>query len=264
MATPLPPSLQIRKRPRLVDEVTERLRQLIVSGELPPGRQLLQTELADQLGVSRTPLREAFRVLESEGLVRISNRNNTIEVVTYRPEDIREMYEIREVIDGLAARLAARRGISGDQRAEFRRLLADMSRASRPYDPIRRTEAHAAFHSLVIECSGNSRLSGMIPLVRASSAALSLPFIEDPSAAALVDDGHMLTHQEAMDRAQLFHQEIFDALDAGDAKRAEAIARTHIQRSLKFVVRMEEWRQAIMAAHARKAAVPTKRRRTGK
>ncbi len=263
MATPLPPSLQLAKRPRLVDEVTQGLRQLIVSGELPPGRQLLQTELADQLGVSRTPLREAFRVLESEGLVRVSNRNNTIEVVTYRPEDIREMYEIREVIDGLAARLAARKGISEDRTAEFRRLLVEMEKASRPYDPIRRTEAHGAFHSLVIECSGNSRLSSMVPLVRASSAALSLPFIEDPSGAALVDDGQMLTHQEAMDRAQLFHQQIFDALIAGDGRRAEAAARTHIQRSLKFVVRMEEWREAIMTAQAQRAARATKRRSSG-
>ncbi len=255
MATHPPLSIQPMKRTRLVDEVTERLREMIVSGMLPAGRQLLQTELADQLGVSRTPLREAFRVLENDGLVQISNRNNTIEVVTYRPDDIREMYELREVVDGLAARLAARRGLTSDEKARFQRLLKDMKKASRPYDPIRRTETHGSFHSMVIECSGNSRLAGMVSLVRTSSAALSLPVIDDPSTAALgVDNGQRLTHQEAMEGAQHFHEQIYDAILSRDERRAETIARKHIQTSLRFVVRMDEWRQAIIDAKERGAA----------
>lgn len=267
MAIQPPPSIKPMKRTRLVDEVTERLRELIVSGEFPPGRQLLQTELAELLGVSRTPLREAFRVLEYDGLVRVSNRNGTVEVVTYQPHDIREMYEIREVIDGLAARLAARRDLPPDKQAEFERLLREMRESSRPYDPLRRTEAHAAFHSLVIECSGNSRLSGMLPLVRASSAALYLPFIEDPSAAALVNEGGLLTHQEAMDGAQEYHQRIYEAIRTGNERQAETVARKHIQLSLRFVVRMDEWREAIVTARAaqeveRPASRPTRRGRS--
>ena len=263
------PPLPIRpmKRTRLVDEVTERLREMIVSGMLPPGRQLLQTELADQLDVSRTPLREAFRVLESDGLVQISNRNNTIEVVTYRPDDVREMYELREVVDGLAARLAARRGLTSDEKSRFERLLKDMKKASRPYDPIRRTETHGSFHSLVIECSGNSRLVSMVSLVRTSSAALSLPVIDDPSTAALVNDGQLLTHQDAMEGAQHFHEEIYEAILSQDEGRAETIARKHIQASLRFVVRMDEWRQAILDAKERGAAgdsiAPARRATTG-
>jgi GntR family transcriptional regulator, vanillate catabolism transcriptional regulator len=243
-------SIEPMKRTRLVDEVTARLREMIVSGQLGPGRQLLQTELAEVLGVSRTPLREAFRVLENDGLVRISNRNGTIEVVSYNADDLREMYEVREVVDGLAARLSARRGLSDEATARFVALLTDMREASRPYDPIRRTEAHAAFHSLVIECSGNSRLAGLLPLVRVSSAALYLPFNEDPSAAALLNEGQLLTHQQAMDGAQDFHQQIFSAIVDRDEKRAETIARRHIVASLKFVGRMDEWREAIVAARA--------------
>jgi GntR family transcriptional regulator of vanillate catabolism len=245
------------KRTRLVDEVTARLREMIISGKLPPGRQLLQIELADQLGVSRTPLREAFRVLESDGLVRVSNRNGTIEVVTYQPDDLREMYEIREVIDGLAARLAARQGLSKEAQAEFTRLLAEMRKSSRPYNPRRRTESHAAFHSLVIECSGNNRLTGFIPLVRTSSAALFLPFIEDPSAAALVNDGKLVTHQDAMDGAQQFHEQIAAAIIEGDERKAETVARRHILQSLKFVGRMKEWRDAIVAARQQESARST-------
>src|SRR5438093_10908651 len=99
------------ERTRLVDEVTDRLRSLILDGTLPPGQPLLQISLSEQLGVSRTPLREALRVLENEGFVRISNGNNTLEVVELSPQEMVEMYELREVVDGLAARLAAKRGI---------------------------------------------------------------------------------------------------------------------------------------------------------
>ena len=65
-------------RRRLVDDVISHLRQLILDQELPPGTALLQTELAEKLGVSRTPLREAFRILDREGLVKVANGNRTI------------------------------------------------------------------------------------------------------------------------------------------------------------------------------------------
>src|SRR5579862_4729146 len=100
------------ERTRLVDDVTDRLRSMIIDGTLAPGTTLLQIDLAERLGVSRTPLREAFRILEYEGFVRIANGNKTLEVVDLSDDDIIELYQFREVIDGLAARLAAKRGIS--------------------------------------------------------------------------------------------------------------------------------------------------------
>src|SRR6266545_3240375 len=115
-------------RTRLVDEVITHLRQLILDQELPPGTALLQTELAERLGVSRTPLREAFRILEREGLVKVANGNRTIEVARFGPVDLRELYEAREVIDGLAARLQARQGLTGGLDRELRGLLTAMDR----------------------------------------------------------------------------------------------------------------------------------------
>lgn len=79
------------QRTRLVDRVTERPRDMIVNGELEPGRPLLQVRLPERLGVSRTPLREAFRNLQRDGLVRVMNGNQTVEVVEMTPTELVEM-----------------------------------------------------------------------------------------------------------------------------------------------------------------------------
>src|SRR5688572_27325927 len=105
-------SLRLTPQSRLVDEVATRLRQLILTHQLPPGSKLLQSDLAERFGVSRTPLREAIRLLEYDGLVKVSNGNRTVEVVTLSGDDFMQLYQVREVIDGLAARLLARRGLT--------------------------------------------------------------------------------------------------------------------------------------------------------
>jgi GntR family transcriptional regulator of vanillate catabolism len=234
--------LQPLERVRLVDEVTRQLRDLIISGQLPPGTPLLQTELARELGVSRTPLREAFRLLEYDGLVRISNGNRTIEVVRITADELEEMYQIREVIDGLAARLAAKNGISDEVRDTLLALLAEMEETAHSYDPGRRVDVHARFHSLIAESCGNKRLGSFLQLIRVSSAALFIPYVTDPSHASLtLDDGQLLTQEVAMEGAHQQHREIFTAIVAGDAREAEAAARRHIRRTLKGVRRLDEW-----------------------
>src|SRR6516165_7232404 len=107
------PEMQLtRLATRLADEVSHLLRDLILRGQLAPGTPLLQVQLAERLGVSRTPLREAFRILERDGLLRISNGNKTVEVIELDRQHLIETYQVREVIDGLAARLAAAHGLS--------------------------------------------------------------------------------------------------------------------------------------------------------
>jgi DNA-binding GntR family transcriptional regulator len=166
MPSPAPSVAVSFPRVRLVDEITRHLRELIVTGQIPAGTQLLQTELAEQLGVSRTPLREAFRILENDGIIRTSNGNRTAEVVTIGAEQLREMYEVREVIDGLAARLVARSGLTEEAEKELRQLLRRMNASIKPFDPAARIESHAAFHSLIAEASGNRSLQVFIPLIR--------------------------------------------------------------------------------------------------
>ena len=224
------------------------LREKIVRGELPAGTQLLQIDLANQLGVSRTPLREAFRILENDGYLKTSNNNRTVEVVTFTAAEMRDMYEIREVIDGLAARLSAARGLSPAAETGARRLLAEMASTSKPHDPLRRVEAHAAFHSFFLEQSGNGRLTSLIPLIRASSAALFLPFIDNPEGVQLAAGGKVTSYKELLDESQDSHRAILDAVLEGKASKAETAARKHIARTLGMVDRFDEWRKVIAEA----------------
>ena len=259
-------TLNVLNRPRFVDDVVRILREKIVRGELPAGTQLLQIDLANQLGVSRTPLREAFRILESDGFLRTSNNNRTVEVVTFTAAEIRDMYEIREVIDGLAARLAASRGLSPEAEASARRLLAEMASTSKPHDPLRRIEAHAAFHSLFLEHSGNSRLVGLIPLIRASSAALALPFIDNPEGVQLSGAGKVSKYKQLLDESQDSHEAILEAVLEQKAPKAETAARKHITRTLNLVDRFDEWRKQIaeVAAHEHDDDPPPPRRKPRK
>ena len=233
---------------RLVEDVTRVLRDAIINGTLKPGTELLQVDIAEQLGVSRTPLREALRILENDGLVRVKNRNRTVEVNLITSADLLEMYQIREVIDGLAARLAARNGLPDEILTRLRQLIAEMRAAAHPYDPARRTAAHIEFHSLIAEHCGSPRVEPFLPLIRVSSAALYTPFITDAAAAQLVRDGELVTHADLLERAQHVHGEIIDAIEERDPRKAETIARRHIASTLKAVPELDRWRQAIADA----------------
>ncbi|MBV9660746.1 MAG: GntR family transcriptional regulator [Acidimicrobiales bacterium] len=247
MAPPLPQVATGFERVRLVDEIVRHLREMIITGQLPAGTPLLQTELARQFGVSRTPLREAFRILENDGIIRISNGNRTAEVATIDAHQLREMYELREVIDGLAARLAAETGLMKNAEQELRRLIRQMKASIKPFDPAARVEAHAAFHSLIVQASGNMSLQNCLPLVRVSSAALYLPFIDGGIVASRLGEGSHFTVQQAMEVAHKGHVAIFQAIINRDSRQAEAEARRHIATILKNVGRLDEWRKAAAA-----------------
>lgn len=216
--------LRSTSRTRLVDEVIVHLRELILDQELAPGTALLQTELAEQLGVSRTPLREAFRILEREGLVRVANGNRTIEVARFGPVELRELYEVREVIDGLAARLLARRGLSTELDVELRDLLAEMDSWDAAH-PSRWFNAHLGFHVRIATCCGNSQLDSMLNLIRRTTLSLHGPLSDRAEAAAeeLADILRVAREQ---------HHAIYDAIAGGDERAAESHARRHIRATL--------------------------------
>jgi DNA-binding GntR family transcriptional regulator len=200
---------------------------MILTGQIPPGTRLLQVELSERLGVSRTPLREAIRLLEREGLVRISNRNNTVEVVAFTTAEMKELYELREVLDGLAARLAAKRGVSPEMAAHLRQLLSDMDSVTMdPDDEGIRGKAHLDFHSTIAEVSGNSRLDWFMPIIRVSSQML----IGRMNAARQDPNAHSrLT--EVFDESHSDHHAILNAIIDGDARTAENLARRHIRKT---------------------------------
>jgi GntR family transcriptional regulator, vanillate catabolism transcriptional regulator len=207
----------LRKQQRLVDQVAAHLREGILGGELPSGTPLIQEELAEKLGVSRTPLREAFRILERDGLVRSSPRSNTVLVAEFTDEDVTELYQIREVLDGLAARLAATRHPANSDLVQLARYVTQMSNSIRPFNTPRYLQAHVAFHLGIVELSGNKRLRQQEPVFRISAQMLY---------------GRLSTNVERLERSNEEHQQILDAIAAGDGARAEKVARQHIKRAL--------------------------------
>jgi GntR family transcriptional regulator, vanillate catabolism transcriptional regulator len=226
-----PDPIRVTPRVRIVDEVLHRLRESILNNEIPPGARLVQTELADRMGVSRTPLREAIRLLEQDGLVQVSDGNRTVEVVRLSRRDIVELYAIREVIDGLAARTLAQRGMDEAAREAIGGHLAQMEQATDPFHGADYFLAHVNFHVSIIEHCGNRRLRAQLPLVRVTAASLRDEFprhVKESSrtSAAAGRRTALVAQQE--------HGNIFAALGSGDGDEAERAARLHIVNAAAF------------------------------
>lgn len=210
----------------LVDDITNRMRLMILDHELPPGTELVQTEWAERLGVSRTPLREAFRVLEGDGLVRVSNGNRTVQVASYSGDELHDLYEVRGAVDGLAAGLLAKRGLGVAQETELNALIERMADASSPFRPAEWFSAHLEFHLYICQACGNSRVASLDMLIRSSCMSLhSAMVVSDP------DDSAPL--QRILRTADRQHTEIFEAIREGQVARAEFAARDHIETTLQ-------------------------------
>jgi DNA-binding GntR family transcriptional regulator len=160
-----PSALTPTTRKSLGEDVAERLREAILHGELSPGQHLREEELGERLQVSRGPVRDAFVLLEREGLVR-SSRHRGVSVVELTRNDLQEIYTLRSALEPLAIMLAIQRGSTGDL-ADMDASLAEMSSAfSR-----RITERDAArldvqFHDTIYQAAHHQRLSSAWEQIR--------------------------------------------------------------------------------------------------
>jgi DNA-binding GntR family transcriptional regulator len=209
-------NIRWRSRIRLVDEVADVLRSEIFAGRLPLGTPLRQEQLATMLDVSRTPLREALRMLEREGLVRVEP-GRSVRVISGDLSTLRAAYALREVVDGLAARLAAQRA----DEAALERLddiVARQRNAFQPWEPTLYTATNVEFHAAVMEAAGNEFLLAQLPLVHVTSQVF-IPI-------ARVDE-------HRAERAIEEHTEIITAIGSGEAEEAEQLAREHIRKTIR-------------------------------
>ncbi|TPG32456.1 GntR family transcriptional regulator [Mycolicibacterium hodleri] len=209
---------------RLVDRITRDLRERILDHTIAPGTELIQTEWSEKLQVSRTPLREAFRILEQDGLVRVSNGNRTVQVVHFTTAELRELYEVREVVDGLAARLLAKRGLTPELDGKLAGLLVTMTAAMTPFDPAAWFSAHMAFHLSIAEASGNTRVRQQRNLVKMTSFSLHSYLAElSPTSKTL---------RRVLEIGDRQHRAIYDAIRSGSGDLAEMAACGHIRTTL--------------------------------
>ena len=144
--------------------VCENIRQAIIDGTFSPGERLMEIQLADEMGVSRTPVREAIRKLELEGFVVMIPRRGTY-VADISIKDINEVYEIRTSLDVLAAGLAAER-INDDELETLQRLLVEIGQHIEENNMDKIVEVDIAFHDVLYQASRNERLRNIINNLR--------------------------------------------------------------------------------------------------
>jgi DNA-binding GntR family transcriptional regulator len=195
----------------VVDRVYAALRARILSGDLHRGRKLRQEALAEELGVSRTPLREALRRLAAEGLVEF-HANRGAHVADLEHEDVRSAYEARLALEPGAARLAAARRSA----QELRAMRAAVAAQERGEDWL---ETSRAFHLALVRASGNEYLIRL-------AEALWVPAI----AQAIYEQQLTAPDRRAADLDE--HERITAAIAAGDAELADGLTRRHIESSL--------------------------------
>lgn len=144
----------------LRDEVFNTLRERILKGALKPGERLMEIHLANQLGVSRTPIREAIRMLELEGLVKMVPRKGA-QVAKISREDLQDVLEVRKALDTLAVKLACER-ITEDEITKLKMAEEEFERVLKVGDTTQIAEADVAFHDVIQVASKNKRLKSMI------------------------------------------------------------------------------------------------------
>ncbi len=163
-----------RSQTRLLDEVADALRERIYAGDYAPGAILRQEHIAAEFGISRTPLREALRVLERDGLV-IHLPGRGVRVASADLTRLIDAYAVREVLDGVAARFAAERATDADI-VRLRAHVAGQGAVVDPWDPKAYTQSNVDFHMAVMNTAGNASLIAFVPLLRMTSQVLRRPF----------------------------------------------------------------------------------------
>lgn len=198
--------------------VYDRLRRAIVEGRYPPGARLVEQRLAEELDVSRTPVREAVRRLESEGLV-VVERNRGAHVRPLSEGEIADLYEVRSRLEAYAAELAAARATAEDlvalraASASFAEAAAAAGRhrsvaAVRALD-----EANARFHAALHAASGHARIRQLV------AGAVDAP---------LVFQALQRFDPQELARSVMFHQLIVEAVEAGESARAGRLMTEHV------------------------------------
>lgn len=206
--------------PSLAERVYDTLKRFIIEQRLNPGSKLSVPRLAEQLGVSRTPVKEAVDRLAQEGLVTILPKRGAF-VAILRQRDVEEIYEMREVLEGLASRLAAKR--ADPEFLRSLRLIHQRGEAAVQHsDLAAHTHIDLEFHRLIRERAENRRL------IRALETLQQQIRIVFKTSATIPG---------RMQKAIAEHREILQALERGDPEEAERATRNHVRWIREAVVR---------------------------
>ena len=202
----------------LRDVVFQTLRQAILRGELEPGERLMEIQLANKLGVSRTPIREAIRKLELEGLVLMIPRKGA-EVAEITEKSLRDVLEVRSSLEDLAVELACER-IGEEQIEELKKAAEEFKEALQSGDLTEYAEADVKFHDIIYHATENQKLVQLLYNLREQMYRYRVEYLKRSE-----------VHQTLLDE----HQHIIECIEKHDKEAAKMAIRTHIDNQFEKV-----------------------------
>lgn len=203
----------------LREVVFENIRKAIIEGVLKPGERLMEIQLSEQLGVSRTPVREAIRMLELEGLVVMLPRKGAY-VANISKKDLMDILEVRVGLEGLAAYCATDR-MTKDHIKKLETISKELEEAVYKNDVETMLTKDEEFHTLIFEATGNKRLISMMINIWETVYRFRLMYMSDYSSAVNIVDEH---------------KKIIEAFKKGKANLAEKLAKEHIELAQQFMI----------------------------
>ncbi len=221
---------EIHNHRTLREVIVRTIRDGIIRGDFRPGEHITEPDLAERFGISRTPIREAFRQLETEGFLATVPRKGTV-VAPITIQDVRDFYEIKSLLEGYAARRACER-IAPDDLAEMEECNDRLLEAHQEGDLSQMLAFHNRFHEIFVRAAGNERLAQLVD--------------------GLVMQGQrfriLLSLSDVMEDLVDQHREIVAAFQARDPVRAEELVRENARRGEQVLIaRLEEQARAAAA-----------------
>ena len=204
----------------LRDVVFKTLRQAILTGDLKPGERLMEIHLANKLGVSRTPIREAIRKLELEGLVIMVPRRGA-QVAQITEKSMSDVLEVRRALDELAVELACLR-ITDEEKEHLKEACLHFEKVVVTNDVREIAKADVAFHDIIFSSTGNARLTQMVNNLAEQMYRYRYEYIKD---------------EKQHDMLVLEHRKIYESIVANDTDSAKEAIRIHIENQEKAILR---------------------------
>jgi len=204
--------MKVIEKKTLHEEIANNLRELIMSGELHEGDKIKEDELCSSMGISKTPLREALRVLSVEGLIElVPNRGSFVSTPTF--EEIREMFDVMSVLEGICARAAAKK-MSAKNLAILEKLHGKLEKNFKRKTQREYIRVNNQFHSFVQELAGNRTLNQIVNGLRQKILLYRYQSLNLPGRFA---------------QSIREHRELMVAFRKKDSKKAETLMRRHLK-----------------------------------
>ena len=212
-------NLDLQNHRPLREIVYEELKRQILVGEIAPGTRMMEVELAEDMGVSRTPVREAIRKLEKEGLVTIEPRRGAY-ASDISIKDMVDVLEVRQMLEGMAASMAAQK-VTEEEKLDFVEANSAYKNAVKKGNIEEIIRYDELFHQLIVSYSGNKTLNQLLSQVQELALRFRYIYYDDFS---------------RFEGQPMEHKEIVEAIISGNAEKARIEADQHISRLKEFVI----------------------------